>query len=127
MRIYLDNQYPPGLVDVLTTLINLEPVPSVEIVYRDWNDTFSTNDTVVFFVNFNKKAVDNNIMEHYEEGFKVFVFRKPYGKNFSIYKQAVQFLTHWNNILKKIDSEPSSFIYSINGKQLKRIKIVHSS
>lgn len=121
MRLYLDNQYPPGLVGLLMQLNSMNPKSTFEIIHRAWSENFNAKDTIVFFVNYNK-SIDENILDHFKDGFKVFILRKPYGKSFSIYNQSVIFLQNWARIEQKIKEEDQPFIYSLASTRLVKMK-----
>ena len=88
--------------------------PEFEVIYRDWSDTYSSNDTVVFLVTFQKKGLDRRAIQHFRDGFRVFSLRKPYGQPFNAFKQSLTVVTLWKRILEIIKAENTPFIYTIS-------------
>lgn len=122
MRLYLDNNYQPGIYKIINQLHNLQSPKNYEVIYRDWKEEYTSNDTVVFLINFSKRAIDTTALDYYEDGYKVFIYRKPYDKAFDPYLQALIIMAHWKKIIKTVEESKNGGIYSINDYRLEKLK-----
>ncbi|HNW74274.1 MAG TPA: hypothetical protein PKN44_11660 [Bacteroidales bacterium] len=124
MRLYFDNQYTPGFIKLIERLHSLQFNQAYEIVSGQWQNEFTPAETVVFLWETNKKGISRQIARHFEDGYKVFTFRKPYGQPFDIFKILLIMLSQWKNILEKIEKEngPFLFVISSSKKAMTRVK-----
>jgi len=122
MKLYLDEQYPPGLKKILTQMHASQSPNEYEIIHRGWQADYDKNDTIVFLMNFNKKAISNNALDYFKEGYRVFIYRKPYQEGFAFFDFYLTMLSHWRKILKTIKKEDEPWIYSISDRNLVKLK-----
>ena len=122
MRLYLDNQYPASLVRIIKSIHELQFPPNYEVISKDWLPDSNANDTVVFLVDNSKKGLDPHAINYYKDGYRVFTYRKPYGKPYSLFKQTLILLSQWPKILKAIEKESSPFIYTISEAKIPMLK-----
>lgn len=114
MQLYLDNQYPPSLFNIIKSVHDLQYPQSYRVVFREWRDENNADDTVVFLIDNSKKGVDQHALSYFRDGYRVFTYRKPYGKPYDLFKQTLILLSTWQKILKIIETEKSPYIYTIN-------------
>src|SRR6476659_1972187 len=122
MRLYLDNNYQPGIYKIISQIHGLKSPTNYEIIYRDWQDEYNAKDTIVFLINLNKKSIDSTALGYYKDGYKVFIYRKPYDQEFCPYTQAPIMMNHWRKILETIESDSNPYIYSINNRTVTKLK-----
>jgi hypothetical protein len=122
MRLYLDNNYQPGIFKIISQIHSLQSPQQHEVVYRNWKNEYSSNDTIVFLINLNKKSIDRAALGYYNDGYKVFVYRKPYDAGFDPYVQVLAMMIHWRKILNAIEEQESPYIYSISDHRIKQLK-----
>jgi len=122
MRLYLDNNYQPGIFEIISKVHSLQSPVEYEIIYREWSDEYKAGDTIVFLINLNKKKIDRAALGYFKDGYKVFIYRKPYDALFDPYKQALVMMSHWRKILETIEGNSEACIYSINNRNLEQLK-----
>ena len=123
MKLYVDNQYTPGFIRLVTSLHALQFSKTYEIVSGLWDSEFKPADTVVFLWDTSKKGLSQQILKHYSDGYKVFTFKKPYGKPLDPFKVSLLMLSQWKKMLEAIESEQGPFLFIINDSKqiLKRV------
>jgi len=123
MKLYVDNQYTPGFIRLVTSLHALQFSKTYEIVSGLWDNEFKPADTVVFLWDNSKKGLSQQILKHYSDGYKVFTFKKPYGKPLDPFKVSLLMLSQWKKMLETIESEQGPFLFIINDSKqiLKRV------
>lgn len=114
MKLYIDNQYTPGFIRLITSLHSMHFSQSYEIVSGKWDNEFKPEDTVVFLWDTNKKGVSPQIKRHYSDGYKVFTFKKPFGKPLDMFKVSVLMLSQWKKMLDMIENEEGAFLFTIS-------------
>jgi hypothetical protein len=123
MKLYVDNQYTPGFIRLVTSLHALQYSKAYEIVSGNWDNEFKPTNTVVFLWDTNKKGLSQQILKHYSDGYKVFTFKKPFGKPLDLFKVSLLMLSQWKKMLEAIESEQGPFLFVINDSKqiLKRV------
>jgi hypothetical protein len=123
MKLYVDNQYSPGFIKLITTLHTLEFNSRYDIVSGQWSDKFTPSDTVVFLWDTSKKGLSEQIVKHYRDGFKVFTYKKPHGEPLNLFRVSLIMLSQWKKMLETIEAESGAFLFTINDskKILKRV------
>ena len=86
MKLYIDNQYSPSFIKLIDSLHALQFNSSYEVVCGQWKDEYQPIDTVVFLWDTNKKGLSPQIIRYYEDGYRVFTFKKPFGSPLDIFK-----------------------------------------
>lgn len=123
MKLYVDSQYSPGFIRLLTNLHSMQFNPAHEIVSGKWTDEFTPANTVVFLWDTNKKGLSQPIIKHYIDGYKVFTYKKPFGEPLDLFKVSLIMLSQWQKMLETIEKENGPFLFTINDskKKMKRI------
>jgi hypothetical protein len=123
MKLYLDNQYTPGFIKLISALHAMEFNSKYDIVSGQWDNSFKPTNTVVFLWDTNKKGLSQQIIKHYTDGFKVFTYKKPFGKPMNLFKVSLLMLSQWKRMLDMIEEEEGPFLFTIHDskKVLKRI------
>lgn len=123
MKLYIDNQYTPGFIKLITLLHSIQFNSSYEIVSGKWSDDFKPSNTVVFLWDISKKGLSQQIINHYADGYKVFTYKKPSETPLDIFKVSVLLLSQWKKILEKIEKEEGAFLFTISdaNRVLKKI------
>lgn len=122
MRLYIDNNYQPAIFEIISKIQSLQLPQEYEVIYREWKEDFKASDTIVFLVNLNKKTIDRSALQYFSDGYKVFIYRKPYDAPFNSYNQALIIISHWRKILNTIKENSAGCIYSINNYKVERLK-----
>jgi len=117
MRLYFDNQFTPGFIKLIENLHSLQYNRPYDIVFGKWRDEYTPENTVVFLWETNKRGISAQISSHVVDGFKVFAYRKPYGKPLDIFKTLLIILSQWRRILEKIEKENGAFLYVISNSK----------
>lgn len=121
MKLYVDNQYSPAFIKLLIALHSLELNGRYDIVSGQWRDEFTPSDTVVFLWDTNKKGLSQQILKHYQDGYKVFTYKKPFGEPMNLFKVSLIMLSQWKKMLETIEAESGAFLYTISdSKQVLR-------
>lgn len=123
MKLYLDNQYSLGFIKLITALHALEFNGKHDIVSGQWRDEFTPSDTVVFLWDTNKKGLSQQIVKHYQDGYKVFTYKKPFGEPLNLFRLSLIMLSQWRKMLEAIEAESGAFLFTISDskKILKRV------
>jgi hypothetical protein len=123
MKLYIDNQYTPGFIRIVTALHSMQFNPTYEIVSGQWDNEFKPANTVVFLWDTNKKGLSQQIIKHYIDGYKVFTYKKPFGSPLDLFKVSLVMLSQWKKMLETIEKEEGPFLFTINDskKILKRV------
>lgn len=123
MKLYVDNQYSPGFIRLLTSLHNLEFDKRYEIVSGKWNESFTPSDTVVFLWDTSIRGLSQQTVKHYKDGFKVFTYKKPFGQPLNLFRMSLIMLSQWKKMLEAIEAEQGAFLFTITDskKILKKV------
>ena len=123
MKLYVDNQYSPGFVKLLKALHALEFNGKYDIVSGMWSESFKPSNTAVFLWDTSKKGLSQQILRHYQDGFKVFTYKKPFGQPMDLFKISLIMLSQWKKMLETIENENGAFLFTINDskKILRRV------
>jgi hypothetical protein len=123
MKLYVDNQYTPAFIRLVTSLHALQFSKSYEVVSGQWDNEFQPANTVVFLWDTSKKGLSQQILKHYTDGYKVFTYKKPYGKPLDLFKVSLLMLSQWKRMLEAIETETGPFLFTINDSKtiLKRV------
>lgn len=114
MRLYIDNQYTPGFIRLISLLHAMEQEAKYEVSSGVWHDNYKPDSTVVFLWDVSKKGLSRQVLRHYEDGYKVFVYRKPFGKPLNPYRVSLLMLSQWKKILEVIEAEQKPFLFMIS-------------
>lgn len=123
MKLYVDNQYTPAFIKLVTALHAMEFRGNFEIVSGQWSDKYTPADTVVILWDINKKGLSQQILKHYEDGYKVFTYKKPFGRPLNLFRVSLIMLSQWKKMLETIEAESGGFLFTINDskKVLRRV------
>lgn len=124
MRLYLDNQYTPGFIRLISSLHAMEREAKYEVISGIWKDDYRPDSTVVFLWDISEKGLSRQILNHYNDGYKVFVYRKPFGKPFNPYRVSLLILSQWKKILKLIETERKPFLFAISDTKVPMKRII---
>jgi hypothetical protein len=123
MKLYVDSQYSPGFIKLITALHSLEFNSRYDIVSGKWCEEYTPSNTVVFLWDTSTKGISEQIVRHYRDGFKVFTYKKPHGKPLNPFRVSLIMLSQWRKMLETIEKENGAFLFTINDskKVLKRV------
>jgi hypothetical protein len=123
MKLYLDNQYTPAFIKLITALHAMEFNGKYDVVSGQWTDDLQPANTVVFLWDTSKKGLSQQIIKHYSDGYKVFTYKKPFGKPMNLFKISLLMLSQWKKMLEAIEKENGAFLFTINDskKILRRV------
>lgn len=123
MKLFIDNQYTPGFVRLVTSLHSMQFDKPYEIISGKWTNELKPDSTVVFLWDTSKKGLSPQILKHYQDGYKVFTYKKPFGKSLDLFKVSLLMLSQWKKMLETIEKENGPFLFTINDskKVLKRV------
>lgn len=122
MRIYIDENYPKSVFELLESLHRLSGNNKYEI-YR-WGDKEFTgeelNDSIFLVLDFLSKGIEIPYVKLYEEGYRTFVCKVGNTEDFSRFGLALTLFTVWPSILEKSELNQDKFLYSFiyGGKRL---------
>lgn len=124
MRLFIDNQYTPGFIRLVTSIHEMEFNPKYEVVSGEWNDDYSPSSTVVFLWDNNKRGLSQQIVKHYYDGYKVFTYRKPFDKPLDLYKLSLLLLSQWKKMVDIIEKEEGPFLITISDSKAPLKKVL---
>ena len=114
MKLYVDNQYSSAFIKLITALHSMEFNGKYDIVSGQWRDEFTPSDTVVFLWDTTKKGLSQQIVKHYQDGYKVFTYKKPFGQPLNLFKVSLVMLSQWKKMLETIEAESGAFLFTIS-------------
>ena len=119
MRLFIDRNYTPPVIKLLTALQNLQ-YPKVHEVVTEWSDDFKGADTIVFLIDTNKVGLNILTTNHLADGYNVVAFKKPAGDAFDPYTCSLSMLSHWRKIFEDLsESTKKKLILIGKGKSYK--------
>ena len=123
MNLYIDNQYSPRLIKLITSLHDMQFGKCYEIVTGEWSKDYKPANTVVFLWDTSKKGLSQQVLRHYSDGYKVFVYKKPYGEPLDIFTVSLVILSQWKKILDTLEKEQGPFLFTLteSKKVLRRV------
>lgn len=127
MKLYIDNQYTPGFIRLITCLHSLEFNQAYEVVSGNWKDEYTPTSTIVFLWDTNKRGLSQQIVNHYTDGYKVFTYKKPFGEPLNPYKVSLLMLSQWKKIMEIIEHEQGPFLFTISDSKKPLTKVTYSS
>lgn len=115
MTLYFDNVFNEKLVEAIRILYSFESAPDVKIIRGDWSmiDEGKEN-VVIFLMDFASRGVSLKSRKLYEDGYRVFAFKKKNKSGFTFFSMAFTVLASWKKILEKIEQENQPFIYTLH-------------
>lgn len=124
MKLYIDNQYTPSFIRLVISLHSIQFGKPYEIISGEWTNELKPESTVVFLWDTSKKGLSQQILKHYQDGYKVFTYKKPFGKSLDLFRVSILMLSQWKKMLETIEGENGAFLYTINDAKvvLKRVK-----
>jgi len=112
MIIYLDENYPLELVEMLTKLHSLSTERKYEVVYRQNFEKVKQKKPCVFLFDQSIKGLDLTTLEYFNDGMQVFVFKlHPKSKN-DPFKFCLAILSLWPKFLSYVQNKQSPFVCS---------------
>jgi hypothetical protein len=123
MKIYIDENYPKSVFDLLKSLHNLSGNNKYEI-YR-WGDKEvgekDLKDSIFLVIDYREKGISIPYVKLYENGYRTFVCKAGNLDDFSRFGLAMTLFTVWPSILEKSKMNQDKFLYTFNygGKKLK--------
>ena len=122
MIIYIDENYPKVLVEMLTRLHTLPNNHNFEIVYRTDFDNVKHNKPCVFLFDQSIKRLDLTTQQYYNDGLKVFAFKLlPKTKN-DPFEFTLVVLSLWPKFIKYMIKDDSPFVCSFTSTGRHTIK-----
>lgn len=116
MRIYIDENYPKSVFNLLVSLHELSGNDKFKI-YR-WEDKEFTDeelkDSIFLVLDFLKKGLEIPNIKLFEEGYRTFVCKAGNAEDFSRFGLAMTLFTVWPSILEKSEEIDDKFLYTFN-------------
>lgn len=101
MRLYIEPNYSPPVIQLIQSLHQLEYQPKYEVVSGKWDNEYSPDDTAVFLIDTNKRGMSTLTLDQFKDGYKVVAYKKPEGQEFDAYDCALTMLSQWKKILSE--------------------------
>ena len=112
MIIYLDENYPLELAEILNKLHSLSIEKDFEIVYRQDFGELKQKKPCVFLFDQSLRGLDLTTLQYFNEGLQVFVFKlHPKSKN-DPFKFCLAILSLWPKFLSYLQNKQSPFVCS---------------
>lgn len=124
MQICLSKNYPKTLYQALQLLHQLQSTGHFTFYWDKILTDEDSGKTVVFIFDSSVKGLDNTTEEYFTKGYKVFAFKKKPKERIDLFEFSFTVLNLWTDILDRIHSENSPFIftYSYKSRKLKKAK-----
>lgn len=122
MRIYIDDNYPKSVYELLESLHRLTGNSKYEI-YR-WGDNevteYDLQDSIFLVIDYTERGISIPYLKLFEDGYRTFVCKTKNRDDFSRFGLAMTLFTVWPSILEKSEIDLGKFLYSFNyaGKRL---------
>lgn len=114
MIIYIDENYPLELVEMLTQLHSLSIEREFEIVYRQDFEKLKQKRPCVFLFDQSIGGLDLTTLQYFKDGLQVFVFKlHPKSKN-DLFKFCLAILSLWPKFLSYIQKQTIAFCLFIH-------------
>ncbi len=122
MKIYIDENYPRKVIDLLESLHKLSGNRKY-IINRWGNRELSQEElkeSIFLVIDYESKGISIPFQKLYEDGYRTFVCKAANTSEFSRFGLAMTLFTVWPSILEKSESSQKKFLYSFNygGKRL---------
>lgn len=122
MKIFIDENYPKTVFELIKSLHNLSGNDKYEI--SRWGDIEvredDLKDSVFLVIDFMEKGISIPYERLFEDGYRTFVCKAKKSDDFSRFGLALTLFTVWPSILEKSESTQEKFLYSFKygGKKL---------
>lgn len=122
MKIFIDENYPKTVFELIKSLHNLSGNDKYEI--SRWGDIQvledDLKDSVFLVIDFMEKGISIPYEKLFEDGYRTFVCKAKKSDDFSRFGLALTLFTVWPSILEKSESPQEKFLYSFKygGKKL---------
>lgn len=114
MKIYIDDNYPPKVIELLESLHNLSG--NGEYVVSRWENeelpVEELKDSIFLVIDYESRGISIPFQKLYEEGYRTFVCKAAKAKKFSRFGLAMTLFTVWPSILKTSEDNEDKFLYS---------------
>lgn len=125
MKIYIDENYPKSVFELLKSLHSLSGNNGYEI-YR-WGDyevrEEDLKDSIFLVIDYTERGISIPYIKLFEDGYRTFVCRAGNTDDFSRFGLAMTLFTVWRSILEKSEIDKGKFLYSFNyGRKRLNIK-----
>ena len=125
MKIYIDENYPKSVFELLMSLHSLSGNNGYEI-YR-WGDyevrEEDLKDSIFLVIDYTERGISIPYIKLFEDGYRTFVCRAGNTDDFSRFGLAMTLFTVWRSILEKSEIDKGKFLYSFNyGRKRLNIK-----
>jgi len=122
MKIYIDENYPNKVIELLESLHRLTGNGRY-IINRWGNDELSHEElkgSIFLGIDYESKGVSIPFQKLYEDGYRIFVCKAANTSEFSRFRLAMTLFTVWPSLLKTSEKNQDKFLYSFNygGKRL---------
>lgn len=126
LQIYIDSNFPNKLVNALIDIHSLQKQLRFKIIDGKKVESFPTLSTnvVLLFVNY-RKNVEIPIIKHYNDGYKVVVYKVDNIEEPDFFEFSMTALRVWPRIIDVSLNEVEPFIYTFNygGKSIRKKKM----
>lgn len=112
MIIYIDENYPSELVEMLMKLHSLPGADSFEIIYRQNFEEIKSSNPVVFIFDQKRRGLELTTLEYFNEGSKVFAFKLPPNSKHNPFKFCLALLSLYPKFLFYIKKKENPFVCS---------------
>jgi hypothetical protein len=125
MKIYIDENYPKSVFELLKSLHSLSGNNRYEI-YR-WGDyevrEEDLKDSIFLVIDYTERGISIPYIKLFEDGYRTFLCRAGNTDDFSRFGLAMTLFTVWRSILEKSEIDKGKFLYSFNyGRKRLNIK-----
>lgn len=125
MKIYIDENYPKSVFELLKSLHSLSGNIGYEI-YR-WGDyevrEEDLKDSIFLVIDYTERGISIPYIKLFEDGYRTFVCKAGNTDDFSRFGLAMTLFTVWRTILEKSEIDKGKFLYSFNyGRKRLNIK-----
>ena len=127
LRIYIDENYPKRLVEILVDLHELQREKFYELIYGSFPNanTGESDNAILLLLDFKeKKGLEITTLKHYEDGGRVIACKAGLAKKFDRFEFAMTVLRVWPFIIDKAKEEYEPFLYTFKygGNRLSKNK-----
>lgn len=127
LRIYIDENYPKRLVDILVEVHELQREKCYELIHGSFPSAKKgelENAILLLLDNKKKKGLEIPTIKHYEDGGRVIACKAGFVEKFDRFEFAMTVLRVWPFIIDKANNEYEPFLYTFKygGNRLSKNK-----
>lgn len=122
MKIFIDENYPKSVFELMKSLYSLSGNNGYEI-FR-WGDYEAREgdlkNSIFLVIDYSERGISIPYIKLFEDGYRTFVCRAGNTDDFSCFGLAMTLFTVWRLIIEKSETDTGIFLYSFNygGKRL---------